>query len=86
LITVLSYNNEVRLFGLCFASRHLSKFVGHIMKGIWDRKYMASQSLSGRASPTDKLKVKVKKGLPKEELAAIIGNLFRCVLYQKVLN
>jgi len=43
------------------------------MKGLWDRKFMASRSLSGRASPTDKLKEKVKEALPKEEVAAITG-------------
>jgi hypothetical protein len=45
------------------------------MKGIWDRKYMAGRSVSGRACPTDKIRKNVKPGLPKEELNAIIGSI-----------
>ena len=59
------------------------------MKGLWDRKYMAGRSLSGRASPTDKDKKNVKKALPKDELNAIIGNLSNISLffiYQRVIN
>ncbi len=45
--------------------------VSILMKGIWDREFMASHSVSGRKCPTDKSGLPPKPALPNDPVQAI---------------
>ena len=45
--------------------------VSILMKGIWDREFMASRSVSGRKCPTDKSGLPPKPALPNDPVKAI---------------
>lgn len=47
--------------------------VAALMKGLWDRDFMASHSVSGRKSPTDKSGDAPKPALPSDAVHAIKG-------------
>ncbi len=48
--------------------------ISTIMKGLWDREFMATHSVSGRKSPTDKSTDPPKPAIPADALQAIQSN------------
>jgi len=60
--------------------------ISTIMKGLWDREFMASHSLSGRKSPMDKSTDPPKPALPADALQAIQSNKLKPFLYKIKLS
>ena len=76
------YKNFNFIYCLFTRSKFLAKMVSCLCNGLWNRDFMATHSLSGKKSPTDKSKEPPKPALPADPVQAITSNLYLiCLLF-----